>query len=85
LTLTDAGPTAWSIPRVRPTRLQAALASLGTAAPQLRTHIGGVLRCGVTREELVEIMMQLVPYVGVAAAINGVAACREVFAAADKK
>ena len=63
----------------------AALATLGTAAPQLRTHIGGALRCGVTREELVEIMMQLVPYVGVAAAINGVAACREVFAAADKK
>jgi 4-carboxymuconolactone decarboxylase len=63
----------------------AALATLGTAAPQLRTHIGGALRCGVTREELVEIMMQLVPYVGVAAAINGIAACREVFAAADKK
>ena len=62
----------------------AALATLGTAAPQLRTHIGGALRCGVTREELVEVMMQLVPYVGVAAAINGVAACREVFAAADK-
>ena len=55
----------------------AALATLGTAAPQLRTHIGGALRCGVTREQLVEIMMQLVPYVGVAA-------CREVFAAADK-
>ena len=62
----------------------AALATAGTAAPQLRTHIGGALRCGVTREELIEIMMQLVPYVGVAAAINGVAACREVFAAADK-
>jgi 4-carboxymuconolactone decarboxylase len=62
----------------------AALATLGTAAPQLRTHIGGALRCGVTREELVEIMMQLVPYVGVAAAINGVAACREVFAAQNK-
>ena len=30
-------------------------------------------------------MMQLVPYVGAAAAINGVAACREVPAAADKK
>ena len=27
----------------------------------------------------------VVPYVGVAAAINGVVACREVFAAADKK
>lgn len=63
----------------------AALATLGTAGPQLRTHIGGAMLCGVTREELVEIMMQLVPYVGVAAAINGVIACREVFAAADKK
>jgi len=30
-------------------------------------------------------MMQLVPYLGVAAAISGVAACREVFAAADNK
>jgi 4-carboxymuconolactone decarboxylase len=62
----------------------AALATLGTAAPQLRTHIGGALRCGVTRDELVEVMMQIAPFVGVAAAINGVAACREVFAAADK-
>ena len=62
----------------------AALATLGSAAPQLRTHIGGALRCGVTRDELVEIMMQIAPFVGVAAAINGVAACREVFAAADK-
>jgi 4-carboxymuconolactone decarboxylase len=63
----------------------AALATLGNAAPQLRTHIGGALRCGVARNELVEIMMQLVPYVGVAAAINGVAACREVFAGLDNK
>jgi len=62
----------------------AALATQGTAAPQLRTHIGGALRCGVTREELVEIMMQLAPFAGVAVAINGVAACREVFSAADK-
>ncbi|MGB9315590.1 MAG: carboxymuconolactone decarboxylase family protein [Pseudolabrys sp.] len=63
----------------------AALATLGTAAPQLRTHIGGALRCGVAREELIEIMMQLVPYVGVAAAINGVAACRDVFPTADQR
>jgi len=61
----------------------AALATLGTAGPQLRTHIGGALRCGASRAELVEVMMQLVPYVGVAAAINGVTACRDVFAAED--
>ena len=42
-------------------------------------------RCGVTREQLVEIMMQLVPYVGVAAAIDVVAARRKVFAVADNK
>src|SRR5258708_12912534 len=41
----------------------AALPTLGTAAPQLRTHIGGALRCGVTREQPAEIMMQPVPYV----------------------
>jgi 4-carboxymuconolactone decarboxylase len=71
--------------RTRQVVTVAALATLGTAAPQLRTHIGGALRCGVTREELIEIMVQLVPYVGVATAINGVAACREVFAADDKR
>lgn len=58
----------------------ASLATMATAGPQLRTHIGGALRCGVTREELVEVMMQLIPYAGVAAAINGVIACRDVFA-----
>ena len=62
-----------------------ALATLGTAGPQLRTHIQGALRCGVSREELVEIMMQLTPYVGVAAAINGVTAWREVFGDEDRK
>jgi 4-carboxymuconolactone decarboxylase len=62
-----------------------ALATLGTAAPQLRTHIQGALRCGISREELVEVMMQLVPYVGVAAGINGVTACRDVFRDEDGK
>jgi 4-carboxymuconolactone decarboxylase len=71
-------------PRTRQIVTVAALTTLGTAAPQLRTHIGGALRCGVTREELIEIMMQLLPYVGMPTAINGVIACREVFAAADK-
>ena len=61
----------------------ASLATLGTAGPQLRTHLGGALRCGVSRAELVEIMMQLVPYAGVATAINGIAACRDVFAKLD--
>jgi 4-carboxymuconolactone decarboxylase len=62
----------------------ASLATLGNAGPQLRTHIGGALRCGVSRDGIVEIMLQLVPYAGVATAINGLAACRDVFAAQDR-
>jgi 4-carboxymuconolactone decarboxylase len=62
-----------------------ALATLGTAGPQLRTHIGGALRCGVAREELIEVMLQLIPYCGVATAINGVNACRDVFTGADER
>jgi 4-carboxymuconolactone decarboxylase len=31
-----------------------------------------------------KIVMQPVPFVGIAAAINGTAACREVFAAANQ-
>lgn len=61
------------------------LATLGTAPQQLRTHLGGALRSGVNREELIEIMTQLVPYAGIASAINGVNACRDVFAADDAK
>lgn len=61
----------------------AALTALGTAAPQLRNYLGAALRAGVSRQELVAIMVQLAAFAGLPAAINGVAACREVFAAAD--
>src|SRR5271155_3931796 len=42
----------------------AALTTLGTAAPQLRTHIGGALRRGVTRQDLGGIMMPQGPLGG---------------------
>src|SRR4051794_31247737 len=66
-------------PKTRQIVTIAALATLGTAAKQLRTHIAGARRCGLSREEIVEVMVQLVPFVGVPAALNGVAVCREVF------
>src|ERR1700709_2556884 len=40
----------------------AALATLGTAAPQLRTHIGGALRARGTRGEMGEIMRPALPH-----------------------
>lgn len=58
----------------------AALTALGTASPQLRTHIRGALNVGWSREEIVEVIMQMAVYAGFPAALNGLAAAKEVFA-----
>ena len=59
----------------------AALTALGTAGPQLRVHIHGALNVGCTQGEIVEVIMQMAIYAGFPAALNGLAAAREVFAA----
>jgi 4-carboxymuconolactone decarboxylase len=59
----------------------AALTALGNAAPQLKVHIQGALNVGVTRDEVVEVIMQMAIYAGFPAALNGLAAAKEVFAA----
>jgi len=56
----------------------AALAAKGTAPPQLRFHIGGGLRAGLTEAEIVEIMLLISVYAGFPAALNGILATREV-------
>jgi 4-carboxymuconolactone decarboxylase len=58
----------------------AALTALGTAAAQLKVHIHGALNVGCTREEVVEVIMQMAVYAGFPAALNGMFAAREVFA-----
>lgn len=61
----------------------AALTALGNATPQLKIHIHGALNVGCTREELVEVMMQMAVYAGFPAALNGLFVAKEVFAARD--
>lgn len=66
-----------------PTRELATVAmctALGTAAPQLRVHIRGFLNVGGTRAEIVALITQLAGYAGFPAALNGIAAAREIFA-----
>jgi 4-carboxymuconolactone decarboxylase len=58
----------------------AALTAMGTAQPQLKVHIHGALSLGWTREEIVEVIMQMAVYAGFPAAINGLAAAKEIFA-----
>ena len=69
--------------RSREIAVVAALTAMGNAAPQLRVHLQGALNVGVTREEIVEVIMQMAVYAGFPAALNGLAAAREVFAAVD--
>lgn len=61
----------------------AALTALGNAAPQLKVHIHGALNVGCSREEVVEVIMQMAVYAGFPAALNGLFAAREVFAERD--
>ena len=63
----------------------AALCALGNAVPQLKVHIHGALNVGCTREEVVEVMIQMAVYAGFPAALNGIFAAREVFAERDGK
>jgi len=63
----------------------AALTALGTAAPQLKVHIGGMLNVGCTRQEVVEVILQMGIYAGFPAALNGIFAAEEVFKARDSQ
>jgi len=52
---------------------------------ELRLHIAGALRNGVTREEIREVFMQVAIYAGVPAGVDSFRAAREVFAQIDQK
>lgn len=58
----------------------AACVALGTALPQLKVHIHGLLNVGGTTQEVVETVLHLAFYCGFPAALNAIAAAREVFA-----
>jgi 4-carboxymuconolactone decarboxylase len=63
----------------------AALTALGNAQPQLKVHIHGALNVGCTREEVIEVIIQMAVYAGFPAALNGMFAAKEVFNERDEK
>ena len=46
----------------------AALTALGNATPQLKVHIHAALNVGLTRQEVIEVIMQMAVYAGFPAA-----------------
>jgi 4-carboxymuconolactone decarboxylase len=56
----------------------AALATNGTAGPQLRLHVESAASVGITKEEIVETLMQVALYAGFPAALNALADCHDL-------
>jgi 4-carboxymuconolactone decarboxylase len=63
----------------------AALTAMGNALPQLKVHINGALNVGCSREEIVEVIIQMAVYAGFPAALNGMFAAKEVFGHRDER
>jgi len=72
-------------PKERQIATIASLTTLGHAPSELKAHIQGALNVGCTRQEVVEVIMQMAVYAGFPAAINGVLAAKAVFEELDRQ
>ncbi|GAB2195850.1 carboxymuconolactone decarboxylase family protein [Sessilibacter sp. MAH4] len=57
----------------------AMLSAMSTAAGQLEFHMRAAMNCGVSREEIIEIVLQVSVYAGVPAAMNAITAAKKAF------
>ena len=57
----------------------AALTVRGDSLPQLKLHIECALRCGASKEEIVEVITQMILYGGFPVATNAILTAKEVF------
>jgi 4-carboxymuconolactone decarboxylase len=57
----------------------ASLTTLGFAKSELKAHIHNALNAGCTRQEIVEVIMQMSVYAGFPASLNGFAVAKEAF------
>lgn len=62
-----------------------ALAVLGYAKPQLAYHIENGLHVGLSRDDIVNILIHISGYAGFPAALTGLSTAREVFDKLDGK
>lgn len=69
--------------RTREMLTVAMLAAMGTAQGQLEFHMRAAMNTGVSREEIVEIVLQVSVYAGVPVAMNAVTAAKAAFAARE--
>tara|TARA_A100000164_G_C21283585_1_gene485649 strand:- start:42 stop:419 length:378 start_codon:yes stop_codon:yes gene_type:complete len=63
----------------------AALTVQGFSLTELKVHTVGALNCGASRDEILEVVTQMLAYCGFPAATNALQAVNEVFVDLDKK
>ncbi len=63
----------------------AALIALGNAPLQLKVHIKSALLARVSRQEIIEIIIQMAVYAGFPAALNAMRAAKEAFLEIEEK
>ena len=56
----------------------AVLAASSNAGPQLRLHVESAASAGITKPEIVEVLMQIALYAGFPAALNALADCHDL-------
>ncbi len=75
------------LPRKTRSMLNLAMISALNRPHELKLHVRGALRNGVSKEEICEVLLQVAIYCGVPAAVDSFRVAREAFAeeAAEKK
>ena len=70
-------------PKERQIATIASLVTLGNSPTELKAHLQGGLNVGCSRQELVEVMMQMAVYAGFPAALNALFVAKELFSELD--
>ncbi len=63
--------------------LIASCVTLGHVVPQLRAHIASAMKLGATRQQVLEVILQMTFYAGGAAVANALNTANEVFKAVE--
>ncbi|WOD38511.1 carboxymuconolactone decarboxylase family protein [Nodosilinea sp. E11] len=70
-------------PKERQIATIASLVTLGNAPTTLKAHLQASLNVGCTREEIIEVIMQMAVYAGFPAAVNALLVAKDLFAELD--
>ncbi len=73
------------LPHKTRSMLNIAMLTILNRPHELKLHLGGALRNGVTKDEIREVLMQVAIYAGVPAGVEGFRVARDFFAEEAKK